>query len=277
MIPAQLPCKQHACGNNPVPVRRGRSLPNVRDSKLTITTNIVSAFTPTGRLRVAINMGNPVLAGRDAAGEPTGVSVDLAKRFAQELDVECDLVLLDSARKSVASVATGAADVGFFAIDPARAVEVAFTDAYVLIEGSYLVRQESRLESADDVDRAGHRVTVGAGSAYDLFLTRELKQACVVRASTSPAVVETFLSEGHDVAAGVTQQLEADAHRFSGVRLLPGKFMTIRQAMGVARVRGPAATRTLADFVENMKATGFVGESLTRHRIEGAAVAPCAS
>jgi hypothetical protein len=117
---------------------------------------------------------------------------------------------------------------------------------------------------------------VGKGSAYDLYLTRALKQARIVRAPTSPSVVDTFLSEGADVAAGVRQQLEGDAQRVGGLRVLPGRFMEIRQAMGVPRSRDAAAARHLGEFVETMKASGFVADALKRHGIEGAAVAPLA-
>lgn len=239
--------------------------------------NIISAFAPTGRLRASINLGNPILAGRNAAGAPAGVSVDLARAFAERLGVPLDLVVLDSAGASVETVTREDADIGFFAIDPLRAAGIAFTDAYVLIQGAYLVREDSALRALEEVDREGHRVTVGQGSAYDLYLSRELKRATIARAPTSPAVVDTFLAEGTDVAAGVLQQLEADARRLQGLRLLPGSFMTIRQAMGAPKNRGAEAMEVLSGFVEEMKASGFVANALRRHGIEGAAVAPVAA
>jgi polar amino acid transport system substrate-binding protein len=232
-----------------------------------------AAFAPTGKLRAAINLGNPILAHAVGEGGAGGVSVDLAREFARRLGVDLDLVVVDTAGKSVDAVATERADIGFFAIDPARGADIAFTGPYVLIEGSYLVRDESPIRANDDVDRAAHRVVVGKGSAYDLFLTRELRQAQIVRAPSSPAVVPTFLEQGADVAAGVRQQLEADARERPGLRLLDGRFMVIRQAMGVPKSRGDAAAALLAAFVEEMKASGFVAEALQRHGIEGASVA----
>ena len=124
------------------------------------------------------------------------------------------------------------------------------------------------------MDHADVVVTVGKGSAYDLYLTRELKAARIVRAPTSPAVVDTFLAQGHDVAAGVRQQLESDAARLGGLRLLPGKFMVIQQAMGLPKGRDERAANALRTFVEQMKQQGFVADALVRHRIEGASVAP---
>jgi polar amino acid transport system substrate-binding protein len=237
----------------------------------------LKAFTPTGRLRASINLGNPILAGRDPqTGEPFGVSIDLAREFAKRIGAELELVVFDTASKSVDAVSTEQADIGFFAIDPKRGEHIAFTEPYVLIEGAYLVRNESPLRANEEVDRAGHRVVVGTGSAYDLYLTRELKNATIVRAPSSPAVMDRFVQEGADVAAGVKQQLEVDALRVPNVRLLPGRFMVIRQAMGCPQSRGAEAAAELARFVEEMKSSGFVQQALDRHGIQGAAVAPTA-
>jgi len=238
-------------------------------------TSLAKLFAPTGTLRASINLGNPILANADpATGAPFGVSIDLAKAFAQRLGVPLELVVLDTAAKSVQAVNEERADFGFFAIDPVRGKEIAFTAPYVLIEGCYLVREDSPLSANEEVDKTGHRVAVGLGSAYDLFLTRELKHAEIVRAPSSPTTVATFIEQNLDVAAGVKQQLEADARQIGGLRLLPGHFMVIRQAMGVPKTRGEAAADALRAFVEDMKASGFVAEALARHGIEGAAVAP---
>ncbi|MGE0799463.1 MAG: transporter substrate-binding domain-containing protein [Lautropia sp.] len=232
-------------------------------------------FAPTGRLRAVINLGNPVLAGTDpATGAPRGVSVDLAGAFAALLGVELQTLPVKVAGDAVDTVTREAADIGFFAIDPARGAGIVFTTPYVLIEGAYLVRDDSPLTAIDAVDRPGHRVVVGQGSAYDLYLTRALKHASLVRVASSQAVVDTFVGSDYEVAAGVRQQLEADLARRSGVRLLPGRFMVIRQAMGAPRRRSAAAHALLARFVEAMKADGFVAAALARHGIAGAAVAP---
>lgn len=233
-------------------------------------------FASTGKLRAAINLGNPILANRGADGHPFGVSIDLARAFGRRLGVEVELVVLDSAGKSVDVVTAEQADIGFFAVDPIRGAGIGFTAPYVLIEGAYLVREDSTLRDNAEVDRAGTTVTVGKGSAYDLYLTRELKQAEIVRAPTSPAVVDLFVAQNFDVAAGVRQQLEADASRLAGLRLLPGRFMVIQQAMGLPKGRSASALAALRAFVEEMKASGFVAESLRQHHVEGASVAPAA-
>ncbi|REE19345.1 amino acid ABC transporter substrate-binding protein (PAAT family) [Paraburkholderia sp. BL27I4N3] len=242
---------------------------------MNIDQSVVAAFTPTGKLRASINLGNPILANKSPeTGEPFGVSVDLARAFAGRLNVELELVVFDAAGKSVQAVSEERADFGFFAVDPLRGETIAFTAPYVLIEGFYLVRDESPIKTNQDVDHRKNRVAVGLGSAYDLFLTRELKAAQIVRAPTSPSVVATFLEQKLEVAAGVKQQLEADARKAVGLRLLDERFMVIQQAMGTPKSRGSAAAEVLGTFVEDMKASGFVGDSLRRHGIVGATVAP---
>jgi len=244
---------------------------------MSIDQSVVSAFTPTGKVRASINLGNPILANRDPeSGEPVGVSIDLARAFAKRLDVELELVVFATAGKSVEAINEERADFGFFAIDPLRGEKIAFTAPYVLIEGFYLVRDDSRLRTNAEVDQPHHRVAVGKGSAYDLFLTRELKAAQIVRASSSPAVMQTFLEQNLEVAAGVKQQLEADARKTPGLRLFDERFMVIQQAMGTPKSRGEAAATVLHAFVEEMKASGFVAEALSRHGIAGASVAPAA-
>lgn len=233
---------------------------------------------PNGVLRASINLGNPILANKNAStGEIFGVSVDLSRELAKRLGVEIELKVFDAAAKSVAAVTSNQADIGFFAIDPLRGEGISFTAAYVHIEGYYLVRDESPLKLNSEVDKAGIRVTAAKGSAYDLYLSRNLKNATLTHSVTSQTVTDTYLQNGTDVAAGVKQQLEADIERLQGkvkLRLLDTNFMVIAQAMGIPNNRGPAAHEYMKSFVEEMKRTGFVAASLKRHNIQGAAVAP---
>ncbi|WP_321883640.1 ABC transporter substrate-binding protein [Paraburkholderia bannensis] len=241
---------------------------------MTLDPALVKAFAPTGTLRASINLGNPILANRDpVSGQPFGVSIDLAQAFAGHLGTPLELVVFDTAGQSVEAVSDEHADFGFFAVDPKRGEKIAFTAPYVLIEGFYLVRDDSPIRTNAQVDDARNRVAVGKGSAYDLFLTRELKATEIVRAPSSPTVVQTFLEQNLEVAAGVKQQLEADAAKAGGLRLLDERFMVIRQAMGVPKSRGEQAAALLRAFVEAMKRSGWVADALARHGIQGASVA----
>lgn len=240
---------------------------------MTVTEQAIKTLTPTGKLRASINLGNPVLANA-RTGRPAGVSIDLAQAFADRLGVALELAVFDKAAQSVEALVKGDADIGFFAIDPQRGEEIAFTAPYLLIEGCYLVRDNSPLESNDEVDRAGYRVAVGQGSAYDLYLSRRLTHAQIVRAPSAPTVVDLFVEQQLEVAAGVRQMLLADAQRHPGLRLLPGRFMVIEQAMATPKARGEAAVAVLGEFVEEMKASGFVADALRRHGVDGAELAP---
>lgn len=237
---------------------------------------MIDTFAPTGKLRACINLGNPILANRNAAGQPFGVSIDLAQAFAKQLgmpEAQVELRVFDGAAQSVECVTHHQADIGFFAIDPLRGAGISFTAPYVLIEGSYLVRQNSALQNNGQVDAAGIGVAVGKGSAYDLFLSRELKDAHVVRGEGAVGALAAFQNTPVEVLAGIKQMLQAEASATPGLRLLPGRFMVIQQAMGCPKALGEAAAAYLSQFVERMKTSGFVADALQRHGIQGASVA----
>lgn len=222
-----------------------------------------------GLLTVAINLGNPILACRDAQGAPAGVSVDVARRIASDLSLDCRFVTFDAAKDATAAVGGGVCDLGFFAADPARAEKVAFTRPYLSIQGNYLVREDSAYLCNEDVDQAGVQIAVGRGSAYDLFLTRTIHKATLVRECTSPEVVDTFLRLGLDVAAGVRGQLETDAARIGGLRLIQPHFMLIQQALGVPKRLEVPLIAFLDQFIARLLADGFLAEALARHGVEG--------
>ena len=240
---------------------------------------LLKDLAPTGSLRAAINLGNPVLAHREAgSGELRGVSVDLARELGRRLGVPVQFVTYDAAGKvfDALSSATGAGawDVAFLAIDPVRAGAIHFTPPYVVIEGGYMVRVDSPLKKIEDVDREGVRVSVGRGSAYDLYLTRNLKQATLVRAPTSPGAIDLFVTERLDVAAGVKQPLLDYAKSHADVRVMDGRFMVIEQAMGTPRGRGEQGIRYLRAFIEEMKAKRFVSDAVMRSGQRDVTVAP---
>lgn len=235
--------------------------------------DVVKDLAPTGKVRAAINFGNAVLAQKDSAtGEPRGVSVDLARELGRRVGLPVELVTFDAAGKVFEAIKAGAWDIAFLAIDPARAAEISFTAPYVVIEGTYLVRADSPLRTIEDVDREGVRVAVGKNAAYDLYLTRTLKHAQLIRASTSPGAIELFLTDQLEAAAGVKQPLVEFAKANPNVRVMEGRFMVIDQAMGTPKDREVGA-RYLGIYVEEMKATGFVAEALRRSGVD-ATVAP---
>ncbi len=231
-------------------------------------------FAPTGVLRAGINLGNPVIAQRDPqAGDPRGVGPGLARELARRLGVPIRFVTFETAGKLADAAKEGAWDVAFLAIDPARAIDIEFTGAYVNIEGTYMVPAESPLREIGDFDRAGLRIAVGLKTAYDLYLTREVKRAELVRAASSAAAIDLFLKGGLDAVAGVRQPLAAAAAAHPNLRVLATSFMVIRQAAGVPKGR-PAAARYLAEFIEEAKASGLVARALTESGVADVSVAP---
>jgi polar amino acid transport system substrate-binding protein len=238
---------------------------------------VVTDLAPSGRLRAAFNYGNPVLAmWNPATGAAAGISADLARELARCLGIPVDFVPYDAAGKVVAGLASQAWDICFLAIDPLRAADISFTAPYVVIEGVYMVADRSPVADNSEIDRPGTRIGVIVGSAYDLFLSRELKQATLVRAGSFDAVLASWSKGELDCIAGVKPQLEGAARHTPGFRILPGRFMAINQAMGTPRGRN-AGAKYLRDFVEEMKRSGFIARAFTRHRIEGASMAPAAA
>ena len=240
------------------------------------TPAVLAALAPTGRMRAAINFGNPVLAQRDpATGDARGVSVDIARELGDRLGVGVDLVTFDAAGKVFAALAEDAWDVAFLAIDPKRATEIDFTAPYVIIEGTYMVPAGSPLQNVDDVDRPGVRIAAGSGSAYELYLARTLRHAQLVRAPTGPEAIEMFLRDGLEAAAGVKSPLVAFARGRTDVRVMDGRFMAIEQAMGTPKGRAAGAAY-LRGTIEALKASGFVAAGLARSGQHDAVVAPAA-
>jgi polar amino acid transport system substrate-binding protein len=230
---------------------------------------------PTGKLRAAINLGNSVLA-QGTPDAPKGITPALARELGKKLGVPVELVTYDAAGKVFDDAKNNRWDIAFVAIEPVRAEIIEFTAPYVIIEGTYMVHTNSPLKKIEDVDKAGIRIAVGLKSAYDLYLTRTIKNAAIVRAPAGggQAMIDTFLGEKLEVAAGVRQPLEAYAKSHPDMRVMEGAFQEIQQAMGTPKGRVEGA-KYLRAFVEEMKASGFVADALKRSG-QSAKVAPAA-
>ena len=227
---------------------------------------------PTGTLRVGVNFGNTVLATKDESGTPRGIAVDLARELTRRTGVPMELVSYDSAGRMADGAKTGAWDVAFLAADPARAEEIAFTAPYLEIETTYLVLAGSPLATLSDVDREGVRIAVSDKSAYDLFLTRSLKAARLVRASTPGESIDLFFAEKLDALAGIKPVLIDVAEKHPHTRLLDGSFMAVRQAIGTPKDRHAMAS-FLREFVQDIKASGLIVEIIERNGVRGVSVA----
>jgi polar amino acid transport system substrate-binding protein len=231
---------------------------------------VISDLVPGGVLRAAINLGNPVLAHGSAAA-PAGVTVDIARELGARLGVPVDLVCCDAARESLGAIMRGGADICFLAIEPARAAEVAFTAPYVVIEGVFAVPEDSGISTLADIDREQVRIGVKEGSAYDLFLSRTLRRASLVRGQDGIGV---FREHGLEAAAGIRQVVGHFVAGHPGFRMIGERFMQIRQAVGTTRTRAPGTVRFLAGVIEDLKASGFIADALRRSGQDSTLVAP---
>jgi polar amino acid transport system substrate-binding protein len=240
----------------------------------TAISDVARDLAPTGRLRVAINLGNIVLAQTDAVtGEPIGTTVDIARALGERLSTPVDFIAFNTAGKVFEALKCGELDIVFLAIDPVRAEEIAFTPPYALIEGNFVVPAGSDLTSMAEIDRPGSRVAVARGSAYDLFLTRALKAATLVRFATGWEALEMFVSEKLEAAAGVRQPIVKFMNTHRDLRRIEPPFMEIKQAVGTPKER-TAGAAYLRLFIEDLKASGFVADALRRSNQHDVAVAP---
>jgi polar amino acid transport system substrate-binding protein len=229
---------------------------------------------PSGRLRAAINLANPILARRDAAsGKLLGVSVVIAERLGERLHVPLDLVPFNAAGAVFDAVDRGAWDVAFLAIEPERAVKVEFSSPYVFIDGTYLVHRNSPYQSVADLDKDGVRIAVSQNAAYDLFLTRTLQHAALLRAPATPASIELFIDDKLDAAAGIRQELLDAARKHPDTRVLNDRFTRIEQAVAIPKERADAGA-FVQQVLTDMQASGEIRAALDATGQDGAVVAP---
>lgn len=239
-----------------------------------VSVAVRSDLAPTGRLRVGLNLANFLLVAKDpVSGEPRGVAVDLARELGRRAGVAVEFVGFDSPGKMADAAKDGAWDIGFLAAEPSRGDVFEFTAAYLEVEATYLVPAGSALRTIDEVDRDGVRICVYEKSAYDLFLSRSIKHARLVRAGSIGASYERFVAEKLEALAGLKPRLVVDAEKLPGSRVLEGRFTAIQQAICIPKGHD-AAVGYLREFVEDAKAEGLVAQAIERHGVRGVTVAP---
>jgi polar amino acid transport system substrate-binding protein len=237
---------------------------------------LLDQLAPRGVLRAAINLSNPLLVtGRDTNGDPAGIAPDLAREIAQRLCVPCELVSFNAPHEIADSAQADVWDIGLIGADPARAQHMAFTAGYVEIEAGYLVAKDTGLAAVSDVDRPGVRLAVVAGTAYDLWLTREIKHATLIRSRTHADAREAFVKQQFEVLTGLKAQLIADAPGLPGSRVLDGHFAAVGQAVGLRRVHQEGHA-FLSAYIEEAKSVGLIKRLIERHKGVGLRVASLA-
>lgn len=231
-----------------------------------------SELAPTGKLRVGINYGNFLLVTKGQNGEYSGVAVDLGRELGKRLGVPVDLVAFATAGKLADAVKAGAWDVAFLGNEPQRAGDIAFSPAYLEIEAGYLVPAGSSIKTIADVDKKGVRIAVAVNSAYDLYLSRSLKNATLARVQGIQGSYDIFVKDKLEVLAGLKPRLVTDAETLPGSRVLEGRFTVVQQSVGTPQGR-PAAANYLGEFAKDIKTSGFVAQAIARHAVRGVSVA----
>jgi polar amino acid transport system substrate-binding protein len=250
-----------------------QSVPAKQEEAL-MSQQVKAELAPTGVLRAGINLSNFLLVtGKTDAGDPVGVAPDMASEIARRLGVPVRFVTYKTPGELADMADTGAWDIGLIGAEPQRAEKIAFTPAYVEIEATYLVPAGSTLKSIADVDRPGVRIAVTGRSAYGLWLDRNIKQAQLVKSGTLDSAYEQFVADKLDALAGLRPRLLSDVEKLPGARILDGQFTAVQQAVGTARRNGAAADY-LRSFVAEVKASGFVGRLIEKHKVRGLSVAP---
>jgi polar amino acid transport system substrate-binding protein len=239
-----------------------------------ISPGVRAELAPTGKLRADINYQNFLLVTAYSPGtEPRGPAPDLARELGRRLGLPVEFVAFETAGKLADGVKTGAWDVAFLGAEPQRAGEIAFTAAYLEIPATYLVPAGSPIRSIADVDREGVRIAVADKSAYELYLSRTIKHATLMRVQGIDASLELFLSQKLDVLSGLKPRLLMDVEKLPGARLLDGQFTGVQQAIGTPKSRETAA-KFLRGFVEDVKASGLVARAISSNGVRGVSVAP---
>lgn len=224
---------------------------------------------PTGVLRAGINMSNFLLVtGTAPNGDPAGVSPDMAHELAKRLGVPLKLVPFKTPGELADAAVEDLWDIGNIGAEPERAKTITFSPAYVEIEATYLVPAGSPIQGVDEVDRAGVRIAVAGRSAYGLWLADNIKHAELVTAQGLDGSLTTFVEQKLDALAGLRPRLVEDVKKLPGARILDGKFTAVQQAIGTKPDR-KAAVAFLRDFVEEVKASGFVASLIEKHGVSG--------
>ena len=228
---------------------------------------------PSGKLKIGLNYSNFLLViGDDANGEPKGIAPDLGRELAKRVGMPFEFVKFDAAGKLFDAVKSAQCDVGFLGAEPQRADEVDFTNAYLEIPVTFLVPAGSPIKTIADVDREGVRIAVSERSAYDLYLSRTLKKAQLIRTKGIPASYDAFMAQKLEVLGGLKPKLVEEQARTPGSRVLDGQITGVQQAIGAPKGR-PAAAKYLREFAEEVKRSGFVAKAIETHGVKGVRVA----
>jgi polar amino acid transport system substrate-binding protein len=230
--------------------------------------DVQSQLAPTGTLRVGLNLSTTLLAVRDpVSGEMRGVAIDISRELGRRMDMPVRFIGYATGQLDQ-KIGAGEWDVAFFAIEPARAEKVSFSSPYAEIETTYLVRNNSELRNAQDVDREGLTVAVSRGAGYESTLARSLKRAKLLRTGGFAKSIKQLSENKADAVSGLKPQLLEYASATPGFRVVDGNFASVEQAIGVEKGRD-AADKYLRSFIDELKQSGFIARSIEANQANG--------
>ena len=230
---------------------------------------IIEQLAPKGYLRAAINLSNFLLVtGTDDQGNPEGVSPDLAKALANELNIEYKLIPFKRPGELADAVIDDVWDIGNIANESERAKSITFSYPYTLIESTFLVRESSKINLFQDVDKPGVRIAVAERSAYDLWLTENIKNAELIRAKSIDLSFKIFEDNSYEVLAGLKPRLIDDLKNTKNCKILPGAFTFIKQCIG-SKPGNPEAEKFINNFIEKNIKNGFIESLLLKYNVLG--------
>jgi polar amino acid transport system substrate-binding protein len=237
------------------------------------TTEEKLALAPTGKLRAAMIITNPVHVTKDpSSGELKGVAIDLGREMARRLGLPFEVVGYSSPTALVGSAKSGQWDIVFIGV-PVGERDMDLSAPYVQIEMGYLVPKDSPISKISEIDGRGIRVAVQEKGGADTLLTPTIKEATLVRRPTIADAVEAVRSGHADAMAGIKTYLIPTSERLPGSRVLEGRIAVEQTSIGVPKGHhvGAAYVRR---FVDAAKSEGLVKAAIERAGIRGLDPAP---
>ena len=228
---------------------------------------ISNKIAPLGVLRVGLNMSNFLLvSGEDKLGFPEGVSPDVGKKIAEELNVACKLVKFGRPGLLADAVNDDLWDIGNIAYEKERSKTIDFSDPYVNIDANFIYKNKDNFKSNEEINSPGIKIAVAERSAYDLWLTDNFKNVEIIRAPSIDESHNLFRNNKVDVLAGLKPKLIDELAINNDFKIITNPFTFIKQSVGVKK-GNPEILEFLNRFISKLIREGYIKELLKKHKV----------
>ena len=229
---------------------------------------ISKILAPTGVLRVGLNMSNFLLVNsKDLNGLPDGVSPEIGKKLAKELNLECKLVEFEKPGLLADAVNNNEWDVGNIAYEKERGKTIDFSIPYVNIDANFVFRKKNNFTNNDEINSSNIKIAVVERSAYDLWLTENFKNAKLIKVSTIDKSHKLFRDGDVDVLAGLKPKLKEEVRLNEDLEIISEPFTYIKQSIGIKK-GNPEIIVFLNKFISNLIEKGFIETLLKKHNVQ---------